>query len=255
MIGALPLPVVVIAFSIVGAIIGSFIGASVLRVPRGEGVVGGRSHCDHCNHVLRAIDLVPLVSYAWLRGRCRHCQVSIAVDQPLAELGGLIVGLIAALSAPTLADGALLALSGWTLVALALLDVRHFWLPDALTLPLILSGFAAAAVMPEISFTDRLVGATCGYGLIEALRFGYRRTSGRDGLGAGDAKLFAAIGAWLGLACLPWVLVLAASSGLAIVGYRACRGKPYSRHDRLPLGTLLCMAAILLMPMGVSTIF
>lgn len=239
--------------AILGAIIGSFIGAAVLRVPRGRGVVRGRSHCDGCGAVLGATDLIPIFSYMLLRGHCRYCRDPIAIDQPIAECGGVVVGLVAAMSAQSVVGAAAFAIFGWVLLSLALLDVRHFWLPNALTIPLLLAGLAIGWIVPEISMPERLLGALCGYGLLEVLRIGYHRMTGREGLGRGDAKLLAAIGAWLGITALPWIVLTAASVGLIWAGVRGGGRSGSSRHDRLPLGTLLCGVAIAVLPIIVSS--
>lgn len=241
-----------LVFALFGAIIGSFVGVAVLRIPAGRGIVGGRSACDSCGTVLGVAELVPLLSFLWQRGRCRHCDARIAIDQPVAEIGCAIVGLLAAYAAGEAMGAVLLALFGWTLVALALLDARHHWLPNTLTLPLIVAGLVGALISSEPSLLDRVAGAILGYGLLEGLRFLYRHLRQREGLGGGDPKLLAAIGAWLGVEALPWVLLLAGGLGLSLVAIQRARGHPVSRTDRLPLGTLMALAAIALMPFAVN---
>ena len=235
-------------FALFGAIIGSFVGAAVLRIPAGRSIVAGRSSCDSCGAVLGVAELVPILSFLWQRGRCRHCHARIAVDQPIAEVACAAVGLLAAYAAGEIVRAALLALFGWTLVALALLDARHHWLPDKLTLPLLVAGLVGAFVSPVPDLLDRAAGAVLGYVLLECLRYAYRHARHREGLGGGDPKLLAAIGAWLGVAALPWIILLAGVLGLSLVALQRVRGHHLSRTDRLPLGTLMAIAAVAMMP-------
>jgi leader peptidase (prepilin peptidase)/N-methyltransferase len=244
----------VIAFApilaLFGAIVGSFVGAAVLRMSAGRGIVMGRSSCDSCDVALGPAELIPILSYVWQGGRCRHCSVPIAIDQPIAEIACTLVGALAAVSTDDLAGAVVLALFGWTLVALALLDVRHHWLPDVLTLPLVITGVVLAFAMPDSRPIERIAGAGVGYVLLESLRWLYRSIRHRDGLGGGDPKLLAAIGAWLGIEALPWVILIAGLLGIGVVTLRRVRGDEISRYDRLPLGTLLAAAAIGLMPIA-----
>jgi leader peptidase (prepilin peptidase)/N-methyltransferase len=237
-----------LVFALFGAIIGSFVGAAVLRMPAERGIVAGRSSCDGCGTILRPVELVPILSFAWQRGRCRHCHARIAIEQWIAEIACSLVGLLAACTTGEITGAMSLALFGWTLVALALLDVRHHWLPDRLTLPLVAAGLASAFVLPEPGPFDRIAGAIFGYALLEGLRYLYRHIRHREGLGGGDPKLLAAIGAWLGTEALPWVILVAGILGLALVALQRIRGHRLSGSDRLPLGTLLAIAAITMMP-------
>lgn len=235
-----------------GSIVGSFVGAFVLRLPKGRGFVSGRSSCDSCGAVLGPAELVPIFSFACLRGHCRHCDAAIAIDQPIAEISCAVAGLLAAGATGNFAEAVPLALFGWTLVALALLDARHQWLPDKLTVPLLAAGLASGFYLAEPSPIDRVAGAILGYGILEGLRYVYRHYRGREGLGGGDPKLLAAIGAWLGVQALPWVILLAGTLGLLFVALQRVRGRQLSLTDRLPLGTLLAIAAIVLMPFALN---
>ena len=228
-----------VAGATLGLVAGSFVGALVTRWPRDESVARGRSRCDACGRTLGVGELVPLLSFAVQRGRCRACGASIARDHVIAELGGALVGVVAALVAPDWPGALLAAAFGWTLLALALLDVRHLWLPDRLTLPLLAGGLAVAAIGRGPSLTEAAVTAAAGYLLLEALRRGFRALRGREGLGGGDPKLFAALGGWLGAELLIWTLLAASVAGLvwAAVRGRAALARP------LPLGTLLALAA------------
>jgi len=214
------------------------VGALALRWPAGRSIAAGRSACDGCGATLRAWELVPLASYLALRGRCARCAGAIDPRQPLAELGGLCVGAAALAVAPGW-TGLAGALFGWALLALALLDAGHFWLPDKITLPLAAGGLALG--LGDI--TDRLIGLGAGWLSLTLISLAYARARGRVGLGAGDAKLFAAIGAWLGWRDLPTVLLVASLAGLAWALAARLRGKAISAATRLPLGTLLALAA------------
>jgi leader peptidase (prepilin peptidase) / N-methyltransferase len=221
--------------------IGSFVSTLALRLPAGQ-ALDGRSRCPHCRHALAPLDLVPLASWAALRGRCRYCRGEIAVYYPAVELAALGV----ALWAWTATSGWLLwatAALGWTLLALTLIDWRHFILPDVLTLPLAPAGIAVNCVSASHSLLDAVLGAIVGYLAFTLIAWAYRRWRGREGMGAGDAKLLAGVGAWVGASGLPSVILLA--SLLALVGAllaHGFRGRP-SLIDRVPFGPFLAAGA------------
>lgn len=235
-------PLLILLGGIAGLIVGSFVGALVARWPGGESIARGRSRCDSCGHMLRARELVPVLSFLSLRGRCAACGAAIPPAHLVAELACGLVGATAfAAAPPAMAIGGVAF--GWTLVALALLDARHFWLPDRLTLPLAAAGIGVAAAGYGVPWLDSLIGIAAGYTSLAAIALAYRKVRGREGLGGGDPKLFAAIGAWLGWQALPFVLLLASVAGLASVALGALRGNAPKATDRMPLGTLLAIAA------------
>lgn len=226
-----------------GAIAGSFLATVILRWPRGERVGRGRSRCDGCGVTLTPASLVPLVSFALQSGRCRHCGARIDRLHPAIEAGCALIGAAAMLLSPDLA-GVGWAVFGWMLLALAVLDWRHFWLPDRLTLPLIALGFVQALVDPSVSPADRLIGMGIGFASLAAIASAYRLWRHREGLGLGDAKLLAAIGAWLGWRPLPLVVLGASLIGLALALAWLATGRRVDNGTALPFGTLLCAAVL-----------
>lgn len=231
-----------IAAIVLGAVIGSFLAAILVRWPEGRSVARGRSHCDSCGKVLGAAELVPILSWFLVRGKCRGCGAAIDKRLLAIEIGAALIGLTAILAHP-LPAAVFTAVFGWWLFLLAALDIEHQWLPDRLTLPLIPAGLAVgwAGIGPELG--DRLIGAGAGFAALAAIGWTYKRLRGREGLGGGDPKLFAAIGAWLGWAQLPIVLLGAGLIGLAGVAAMRLRGAEVKATDRLPLGTLMALAA------------
>src|SRR5579871_2618232 len=199
---------------LVAPFIGSLLGVLIHRLPRHLPVVLARSGCEACGARLGPLDLLPLVSYALQRGRCRYCKRAIGWFHPVIELAALGVPAWAVLACQTPQDAWFACLLGWTLLTLGWIDVEWFLLPDVLTLPLLLAGLGVAMLtMPDEVFWHAL-GAACGYLGLRGVAMLYRALRGREGLGAGDAKLLAAAGAWLGLEALPLVLLLAALAGL-----------------------------------------
>lgn len=132
---------------------------------------------------------------------------------------------------------------GWALIPLVALDARHFWLPDRVTLPLIAGGWIAAALGLGVAPLDSLIGAAAGFASLWLIGSAYRVVRGRTGLGGGDPKLLAAIGAWLGWVPLPFVLFGAALMGLGIALLRRARGDAVSATDRVAFGALMALAA------------
>lgn len=231
-----------VALGVLGAVIGSFLATIVIRWPQDRSVLKGRSHCDGCDAVLGPRDLIPLVSAALARGRCRHCGARIDALHWQIELAALGIGVMAGLVVPgpvALAG----AVFGWLLLTLAALDVTDFWLPDRLTLTLALAGLAAGVAGVEPVLTERLIGGVAGFGSLWLIGFSYKRLRGREGLGGGDPKLLGAIGLWLGWRMLPAVLLLAALTGLAFVLVGMVRGRAAKLDDRMPFGALLAIAA------------
>lgn len=225
---------------VAGLVIGSFVAALTWRWPAGRSIVAGRSRCDHCDAVVAARDLVPVVSVVLLRGHCRHCGTAIASRHLAIELAAGGIGALALLASPDM-DGVLGAVFGWALLALAVLDSEHFWLPDRIVLPLAGAGLLASIAGPPDLMT-RLIGAVAGFAVLAAIAAVYRARTGRTGLGGGDPKLLAAIGAWLGWPALAFVLLLAATLGLVLVAADRLRGREVTRHSRVPLGSLLAAA-------------
>jgi leader peptidase (prepilin peptidase)/N-methyltransferase len=228
--------------AVLGLVAGSFVAAIVVRWPEGRSVSRGRSRCDGCGATLRMRDLMPLASMLVLRGRCRDCGAAIDPVHWRVELAGAAVGAVAGFVAagPAALAGAVF---GWLLLALAALDLRHWWLPDRLTVTLALAAVAswAAGVMP--AWNERAIGGAAGLTGLWAIAAVYKRLRGRDGMGGGDPKLFGAIGLWLGWRMLPGVLLLASVIGLGWVGLQAARGRRMGGGDAMPFGALLALAA------------
>lgn len=219
--------------------IGSFLGVLIRRLPQGTPVLWVRSACPSCQTILTPRDLVPLLSFVALRGRCRHCLERIAAFHWLIELAALGVALWAVVAGrpdTVIADCVL----GWTLLALAWIDAETMLLPDSLTLPLLLAGFAEAWLLDPSTLLDRAVGAGLGWGCFAGLGWLWRRWRGFDALGAGDAKLLAAAGAWLGWPALPEVLVVAALAAIAVTLAR--NGRHIEATHRLAFGPWLALA-------------
>jgi len=225
-----------------GLVLGSFIAALTSRWPQGLSIARGRSRCDDCGHALGAAELVPVLSHLVQRGRCRHCGKAIAARHLAIELAAAAIGAAAFILQPGPAGWAA-ALFGWVLLTLAILDVEHFWLPDALTLPLLVAGLGLGLWLAP-SLDVRLWGAGAGFASLAAIGAGYGLVTGRDGLGGGDPKLPAAIGAWLGWQALPFVVLAAALLGLALALVDRLRGREVGRLTRVPLGAMLAAAAL-----------
>lgn len=242
---ALPAILAATVGAVLGAVIGSWLATLALRWPMQESASGGRSRCDHCGQTLALRDLVPLASWLWLKGRCGVCRQPIHPLHPAMEAAAAAIGAIAFVAhsdRPAVAlTGAAL---GWALLVLAVLDMRHFWLPDRITAPLAAAGLALATGGLGISLQDSLIGGIAGFGSLSLLAAGYRTLRGHDGLGAGDPKLLGAIGLWTGWEPLPWVVLGAALLGIsAALVLALARKAPPSEHLRLPLGTMLAASA------------
>ena len=230
--------------------VGSLLGVLIRRLPAGRPVLWGRSVCESCGRPLGPADLVPLASYLALHGSCRHCGARIPPFHPVIELAALAVALSAIVPGDGVARIWAGCALGWTLLALAWIDAEHLYLPDALTLPLVVAGLLATWFLAPGMLADHALGAAVGWLALWAVAAAYRLVRGREGLGQGDAKLLAAAGAWLGWQVLPWVILLAALGGLAWALARQVRGQLLSAATVLPFGPCLAAATWLLWLLG-----
>jgi leader peptidase (prepilin peptidase)/N-methyltransferase len=212
--------------------------------------MGGRSACDGCGARVRPRDLVPVLSFLLLGGRCRRCHAPIDRRHLWIELAAALVGASALLAQPEPA-GLLLALGGWILLTLGALDLDALWLPDRLTLPLALLALVHGWLLEHGPPLEPLVGLCVAFLALEAVRRCYRALRRRDGLGAGDPKLAGAIGAWIGWSALPMLLLLAAGGGLVAVAFLRLAGREVP--GELPFGTMLALAAWPLMLMHAAS--
>lgn len=187
--------------------VGSLLGVLVMRLPEGRPVAIGRSACEVCHQPLGPLDLVPLASYAILRGRCRHCGARIAPIHPLIELAALAVAIWAA----TATSGAMLIAAcvfGWMLLALALTAIRSGVLPNALTWPLAIFGFVAIYELAPQTLLDHVIGAVAGFVLGLLIVLAEKNIRGGP-ICLSVALFLGAIGAWLAWQRLPYVIAIA----------------------------------------------
>ncbi|HEY1223655.1 MAG TPA: A24 family peptidase [Brevundimonas sp.] len=230
-----------ILLALFGLIVGSFIAAVSVRLPRDEGFVTGRSRCMSCEKPLKAWHLVPVLSWLALRGRCGHCGARIAWRYPVIEITAALIGLWAALHGASWLMVGATAVLGWQLLLIAIIDGENFWLPDGLTLPLIATGLAASWLIGLEPLLNAVIGAVAGFATLWLIGWLYKRVRGREGLGGGDPFLFAGAGAWVGWMGLPSVLLWASAAAFSVVAARLLMRRSVAGTDRLPLGVFLAI--------------
>lgn len=206
-----------------------------------------RSYCPACGEQLRAYHLVPLLSYLALRGKCAACASPIPARYPLVEFLAAAAGVLAVAIAGAPGPAAAAALFFWMLLALAVIDLETGYLPDALTLPLLVLGLAVNSIGLLTPLLNAAIGAAAGYGAFRLIAFVFEKVRGIEGLGGGDAKLLAALGAWLGWQALAPLVFIAALLALAGVSIAAMRGQRTSRETPLPFGPALAASGALML--------
>lgn len=204
------------------------------------------SACTSCGQRIAALHNVPVLSYLLLRGRCAHCRAPVSPRYPIVEAVVAILSLVVAwVLGPTPAMLAALAFT-WTLVAMSLIDLDHKLLPDSMTLPLLWAGlllslFAFGGEPPFADLRSSVIGAAAGYLSLWSVYQVFKLLTGREGMGYGDFKLLAALGAWLGWQRLPVVILLSAGVG-AVVGIALIVLGGRSRQAAIPFGPYLAAA-------------
>ena len=217
-----------------------------------------RSACPHCKAPITAWQNVPVVSWLLLRGRCAACRAPISPRYPLVELATALLSAWVAWHFGFGLNAACALVFTWALVALTGIDIDHQLLPDGITLPLMWAGLAAAVIVGPtmgqplpVSPRDAIIGAAVGYLSLWLVFHAFRLVTGKEGMGFGDFKLFAAIGAWLGWKLLPLVILLSAGNG-AVLGIAMILLRGRDRAAPMPFGPYLAIAGWIGMMYGES---
>ena len=217
-----------------------------------------RSACPNCKAPITALQNVPVISWLVLRGRCASCKAKISARYPLVELTTGVLSAWVAWHFGFGAPAACALLVTWALVALTGIDIDHQLLPDNITLPLLWAGLLAAVAVGPMSGTalpvspkDAVIGAAAGYLSLWLVFHAFKLVTGKEGMGYGDFKLFAALGAWLGWKVLPLVIVLSAATG-AMLGILMIALRSRDRRAPMPFGPYLAAAGWLAMMYGDS---
>lgn len=265
------MPALISVIFILGLLIGSFLNVVIHRMPlmmhrewqqQCHELIGSdapatspltlstpRSRCPHCGHAISALENIPVISYLFLRGRCRGCQARISVRYPLIEaLTGVLSALVAwHFGFSWVCLGALFLT--WALIALTFIDVDEQLLPDNITLPLLWLGLFFNLFGSFTTLQSAVIGALAGYLSLWLVFHAFRLVTGKEGIGFGDFKLLAALGAWLGWEFLPVIILLSSLVG-AVVGISLILLRQHHRSQPIPFGPYLAAAGWLALVWG-----
>ena len=236
-----------------GAIVGSFLNVCIFRVPAGKSVVYPPSRCPGCGGRIRSTDNIPLLSYLLLRGRCRSCRTHISLRYPAVEAltGIMFVILLYRFGwSPSLG---VYAVFGAALIVISFIDLDHQIIPDVISLPGIVIGVLCSALGYGPPLLDSLIGVGLGGGSLYAIAVGYHALTGREGMGGGDIKLLAMVGAFLGWRGVLVTLVLGSFSG-AVVGITLILVRGADARVPIPFGPFLAVGAMSALLFGESLI-
>jgi leader peptidase (prepilin peptidase) / N-methyltransferase len=259
-------PVALTAAAVLGTVWGSFFNVCIARVPRGESVVRPASHCFSCGRPVRAVDNIPILSYLILRGRCRFCGAKFSPRYLLVEV---LTALLSAflywklvMTAPgvaievRLARYALYFTFVGVLVVLSFIDLDTKRLPDVITIPAAIVLFLAGFGAHDVPWLERLIGMAAGYLVVRVISDGYYYLTGREGLGLGDGKLLAVVGAVLGWRAILIVIFMASFIGIMVsvpillLQRRKQSAGESVRHTQVPFGPFLSLSAVIYLLFG-----
>jgi leader peptidase (prepilin peptidase)/N-methyltransferase len=200
-----------------------------------------RSRCPHCGHAITALENIPVLSYLWLRGRCSGCAAKISIRYPIIELTTALLSIAVAwhfgFGWPALAA----LFFTWALIALTMIDFDHQLLPDSITLPFLWLGLGLSLWQIFVDSPTAIIGAIAGYLSLWTVYWGFKLITGKEGMGYGDFKLLALLGAWMGWQMLPVIILLSSAVG-AVVGIALIVVRGRDRNIPIPFGPYLATA-------------
>jgi leader peptidase (prepilin peptidase)/N-methyltransferase len=229
---------------IFGAMVGSFLNVCIFRLPKEESIIWPGSHCPHCKKPIRFYDNIPLISYLLLKGKCRHCKKPISFQYPLIEgitaLSSLFLVMKFGPSLSYLFYFAFVA----ALIVITVIDLYHQIIPDAISLPGIGVGLLASLLIPQITFFNSLIGILLGGGSLFIVATFYQWLFKREGMGGGDIKLLAMIGAFLGWKAVLLTILLSSLIG-SVTGILMMVVKGKDFKYAIPFGPFLSLGAVI----------
>ena len=228
---------------IFGAVVGSFLNVCIFRIPAKASIIKPLSQCPHCHHPIRFYDNIPIISFILLRGKCRDCGGKISWRYPLVELITALLALLLFLQFGLTLKFLAFFIFTAVLIVITFIDLDHQIIPDILTLPGIPIFLLLAIFVVKVPWLEALIGLLIGGGMLFAIAFIYQIITKREGMGGGDIKLLAMIGAFLGWKSLIFILLFSSFSG-AIVGIAAMIIKKQDMKYAVPFGPFLSAAAI-----------
>ncbi len=237
-----PIIVYVAAF-VFGTIVGSFLNVCIIRLPQSKSVISPPSHCPQCQSPIRFYDNIPILSYLILRGRCRQCQATISAQYPLIELIGGTFSLAFMLRYGVSLQYFIYFAFFSALVVIAFIDLRHQIIPDIISLSGIPAGFLSSLILPQISILDSALGILTGGGSLLLVAILYHLIARREGMGGGDIKLLAMIGAFLGWQGAIFSLIIGSLFG-SLTGIALMIVEKKDRKFAIPFGPFLSLGAI-----------
>lgn len=227
-----------------GMVVGSFLNVCICRIPINESIVSPPSHCPLCSYQIRWYDNIPLMSYLLLRGKCRGCGAHISFQYPLVELlNGVLTLLLFLRFGPTLVFAALFIFCS-ALVVITFIDIEHQIIPDEISLSGIVVGFILSFFLEGHSWLNSLLGILLGGGSLLLVAYLYQRLTGKDGMGGGDIKLLAMMGAFLGWKAVPFIIFASSLVG-SLIGVSIMLLQKKDSKLAIPFGPYLAFGAVL----------
>lgn len=238
-----PLSFYIFAF-VLGAVVGSFLNVCICRLPRDESIVSPPSHCPKCGFRIPFYDNIPILSYLLLAGKCRSCRASISFQYPLVELINALLALFLFIRfGPTLGFAVLFVFCS-AMVVITFIDLEHQIIPDVISLPGIIFGFIASFFIPQLGWLNSLIGIAVGGGSLLLVAYGYQLIAKKEGMGGGDIKLLAMMGAFFGWKAVLFIIFASSLIG-SVIGIALMLIRNEDSKLAIPFGPFLAFAAII----------
>jgi len=228
---------------ILGLAIGSFLNVCIYRIPLKKSLVYPPSSCPQCGERIRFYDNIPIISYIVLLGRCRGCGKPISIGYPIVELIMGLLSLYLFVKYRLSHQYFLFLIFSASLIVISFIDLRHQIIPDSISLPGIVLGLLVSLIFKDIKWYDSLIGAIVGGGMLYIVAEGYFLLTGREGMGGGDIKLLAMIGAWMGWKAIPKIILISSLTGI-IIGGTALLLTQKGMKTKIPFGPFLVLGAL-----------
>ena len=232
-----------VSIFIFGLCIGSFLNVCIYRLPASKSIVHPRSMCSNCGTLITAYDNIPVLSYLWLKGRCRHCQIKISIRYPMVELLGGLFALGTYLKFGLTLEALIYYLFFAALLIVTFIDIDHRIIPNVITLPGIPICFAASFALPTITYKEALLGILIGGGSLLLVAWVYSLITKKEGMGGGDIKLLAMMGAIVGWQGVFFTIFLASLVG-TLAGLAAMLQSRKGMKLAVPFGPFLSIGSI-----------